>query len=200
MEVGAACGTVEAIAPVDADEAEHGHEDTHAEAGGVVEFEGLEVADVAPAVAAFEESEDPEGEAGGLDDGLADFDGVAVEDRATVGGVEGVVVITTQGHHLAAVEHPCGEAVAAHKVATKGRLADVLVKVSHPAETGTGVEDHVADEVHDPRSAEVDFVVFDPAEFFLSGGGGIVLAGEERIGRSDIARDGELGTVAGVDG
>lgn len=200
MEVGSACGTVEAVAPVDADEAEHGHEDSHAEAGGVVEFEGLEVADVAPTVAAFEESENPDGEAGRLDDGLADFDGVAVEDRAAVGGAEGVVVVATQGHHLATVEHPCGEAVAAHKVATKGRLADVFVKVAHPAETSTGVEDHIADEVHDPRSAEVDFVVFDPAVFVLCGGGGIVLAGEERIGRGDIARDGELGTAAGVDG
>ena len=200
MELAAAVGAVEAVAPVDADEAEHRHIESHADACRVVHLEGLELLDGAPRVAAFEETENVGCDAGAFDDGLAQFEGVAVEDGGTVVGAEAGVLVAAQGHHFAAVEDPRGEAVAADIVASEGREADVAVVVAHISEAEAGVEDHVADEVEHPRTADVNLVVFKPFVAIADFDCRVVLAAEERIGRSDEALDGDFGAAARIDG
>ena len=48
-------GVVEAVAPVDAEKADHGKEHAHADTGGTLDLERVEVTDVSPAVSSFEE-------------------------------------------------------------------------------------------------------------------------------------------------
>ena len=87
MELTATRGTVESIAPIHTNQAYHGHEQPHTHTSRIIHLERLELGEIAPAVATFEESKDPDGGAAAFHDGLAKFDGKAVEDRtAVVGG------------------------------------------------------------------------------------------------------------------
>ena len=54
-------GVVEAVAPIDAEQADHRKEHTHADSGGALDLEGIEVPDISPAVSSFEEQEGEDG-------------------------------------------------------------------------------------------------------------------------------------------
>ena len=139
VELTTAGGTIESVAPVNTDESQHGQIETDAEACGVVQLEGLELGEVGPTVTTLEEAQHPNNGTGTLDDGLTQFKREAIEDRATIEGIQRVVLIASQGDHLTTIKDPGGETVTAEEIASKGGQSDVIVVVSHPtkAETGT---------------------------------------------------------------
>ena len=139
MELTTTGSAIEAIAPVNTNESQHGQIETDAEACGVVQLKRLELGEVGPTITTLEEAQHPNNGTGTFNDGLTQFKCEAVEDRTTVEGIQRVVLIATQGDHLSTIKDPGGETVTAEEIASKGGQSDVIVVVSHPtkAETGT---------------------------------------------------------------
>ena len=106
VELAAAVDAVEAIAPVDADKAEHRHVKTDAEACGIVDFERLKLLHSSPRVTSLKETEDIESGAGTFYDRLAQLEGVAVEHRGAVVGTQAGIFVSAKRNNLATIEDP----------------------------------------------------------------------------------------------
>ena len=108
MELASAVlAVVEAVAPVDAQQADHREEDADAHTGAPLDLERVELTDVRPAVTALEEAEDIDGGLRFKDHRITELDRELVVDVTRIrevgtvrGGVhrgEGIVFVTTQG-------------------------------------------------------------------------------------------------------
>ena len=76
----AVLGIVESPAPVYAEQADHGEEHAHADTGGTLDLERVEVADILPAVSSFEEEQGEDSGAGLEDHGIPQLDSELVVD------------------------------------------------------------------------------------------------------------------------
>ena len=77
-------GVVETVAPVYAEQAYHGQEDAHAHSRAALYLERIEIPDVGPAVAAFEEGQHEDGTLRLQDYGIPQLDRELVVDVAGV--------------------------------------------------------------------------------------------------------------------
>ena len=197
---------IEAIAPVEAKQAEHRQIDTHAETCRTLHIERIEVLEPEPAVTGFEEGQ-------GIDGGLwiqreriTQLQGVFREHVATLVGIvigtrrQRVVGITTHTHQLAAVHGIAAQAIAAHEVTMEGRRPNLLVIVAQIAEAHAGHHHEFLIEFGVPYSLKGPAVHLDPFVFLVVRKVGVILIGEQRIGRCDFQSQLELGATARIEG
>ena len=228
MELAAAVdGIVETVAPVDTEQTDHREEDSHTEAGGTLDLERVEVADVGPAVTALEEAQYEDRGLRLEDDRIAELDGELVVDvtgiAVTALGVrrrdvrgQRVILITAHGDDIATVHIVARHTVAADLESLERGIAPIAVVVTEVAELGARHQDEVTDEFGVDGAAEFPFVVFDPLVALLGGPvvvvdilpgshvdpvpvGIVAVLAEEGERRRYLEGRGELGTGTGID-
>ena len=75
----------------------------------------------------------------------------------------------------------------------------MLVITTHKAHLQTHIQHQIIDDAGEPRYIELPFVEFQEFVFLLVGGIGVVFVGEKGVGRSELHRESDVGTLAWVD-
>ena len=200
---------VEAIAPVETQQAKHRQEDADAETCGAFHLEGVEVLEAEPTVTSLEEGQ-------GIDGGLriqreriTHLQGVLgheVTTCATRAGVviiarrEGVVAVATHTHQLTAIHGDVVQAITTEIVTVERRGTDLTVEVAQIAKAHTGHHHELVVEFGIPCCLEAPAVHLDPLVFFVLFEAAVILTGKEGIRRRDLKSQLELGAIARIDG
>ena len=174
LAVVVACGAkhvVEAIAPVETEQAEHRQVDTHADSCRTLHIEGVEVLEPEPAVTSLKEGQGVDGSLRIQRERVTQLQSVFRHHVTTLVGIviitwcQRVVSITTHTDQFAAVERIVAQTVATQEETMERRGADLLVKVTQITEAHTGHHHEFLIEFSIPSRLEGPAVHLNPASY-----------------------------------
>ena len=200
-----ALDVVEAVAPVEAEQAEHRQIDAHTETSRTLHIERVEVLKAKPAVTSLKEGQRIDGGLRVKRQRIAQFKGVFREHVATscasvvVTRCKRIVAITTHTHQLAAIKRIVVQAIATEEITMEWGRANLRVEVTEIAKAHTGHQHKFLIKFGIPSSFEGPTVHLHPFVLLVFREGAVILVGKERIRRRDFQAQHELGTTARIE-
>ena len=138
---------------------------------------------------------------------ITQFHGVFLKSRRTqqlialrIAGGQRIVLVASQTDQFPVIQSKAHNPIATHIKTPKGHLSRFLGVIAQPSVLNPTHQHQITHQLGVLLKVKTPFVVFHPLVALLGGGIGTELASQQRIGRSNLCNQGEIGPAARKDG